>query len=215
MFDPTRLLDQFLGAMGPDGRRAGPSSDTKHGLAAGALAGLLLGSRKGRRLGGTAVLAGLAYKAYNDWQRNKGSAGSQAGGGAQGVAGTPFLPDDAGARSDLSLAMLRAMIAAAKSDGHIDATEQQRIFAKLDEAGLDTEAKAFILDELRKPLDVDAVVRSATSPEVAAELYAASFVAIEPDDAGEKAYLEMLAARLKLEPGLKAQIESAARNPDS
>jgi uncharacterized membrane protein YebE (DUF533 family) len=211
MFDPSALLDRFLGATGPDGRRAGPSSDTKHGLAAGALAGLLLGSRGGRRLGGTAVLAGLAYKAYNDWQRNKG-AGSPARSDASGAAGTPFMPTDSRARNDLSLAVLRAMIAAAKSDGNIDASEQQRIFAKLDDAGLDTEAKAFILDELRKPLDIDAVVKSATSPEVAAELYAASFVAIEPDDAGEKAYLEMLAARLRLEPGLKAQIETAARN---
>jgi uncharacterized membrane protein YebE (DUF533 family) len=211
MFDPSALLDQFLGAKGPDGRRAGPSSDTKHGLAAGALAGLLLGSRSGRRLGGTAALAGLAYKAYTDWQRSRGGADAP-GGATANAAGTPFMPSDARARNDLSLAVLRAMIAAAKSDGNIDTTEQQRIFAKLDEAGLDTEAKAFILDELRKPLDIDAVVRSATSPEVAAELYAASFVAIDPDDAGEKAYLEMLAARLKLEPGLKVQLEAEARS---
>jgi uncharacterized membrane protein YebE (DUF533 family) len=207
MFDPTSLLDQFLGAKGSDGRRAGPSQDTMRGLGAGVLGGLLLGSRKGRRLGGTAVLAGLAYKAYQDWQAKKGAAPS----GGSSAAGTPFLPTDAGAQSALSLSILRAMIAAAKADGHVDAAEQQRIFAKLDEAGMDNEAKAFIVDELRKPLDIDAVVRSATSPEVAAELYAASVVAIDPDDPGEKAYLDMLAARLKLEPGLRAQIESAAK----
>jgi uncharacterized membrane protein YebE (DUF533 family) len=217
MFDPTSLLDQFLGSKGADGRRAGPSQDTMRGLGAGALAGLLIGSKGGRKLakgavklGGTAVLAGLAYKAYQDWQAKKGAgAGSSA---APNPSGTPFLPTDAGARNDLSLSILRAMIAAAKADGHVDAAEQQRIFAKLDEAGMDTEAKAFIVDELRKPLDIDAVVRSATSPEVAAELYAASVVAIDPDDPGEKAYLDMLAARLKIEPGLRAQIEAAAKN---
>jgi uncharacterized membrane protein YebE (DUF533 family) len=214
MFDPSRLLDQFLGARGDDGRRAGPSSDTKAGLAAGALAGLLLGSRGGRRmvggglrLGGTAVLAGLAYKAYQDWQAKKSGGAPQSGGSSGGS----FLSAEPAARNDAALAILRAMIAAAKSDGHVDAQEQQRIFAKLDEAGMDTDAKAFIVDELRKPLDIDAVVHSATSPELAAEIYAASVVAIDPDDPGEKAYLDMLAARLKLEAGLRAQIESAAK----
>ena len=125
--------------------------------------------------------------------------------------GTPFLPSARKARDDMSLAVLRAMIAAAKSDGHIDAAEQTRIFAKLDELDLDTEAKAFVVDELRKPLDIDAVVAAAASPEVAAEIYAASVMAIDPDDPAEQAYLAMLASRLKLDPGLRANIEREAR----
>ncbi len=66
------------------------------------------------------------------------------------------------------------MISAAKADGHIDRDEQDRIFDKIDEAGLDSEAKAFLMDELRSPLDLDKVVASATCEETAAEIYAAS-----------------------------------------
>jgi uncharacterized membrane protein YebE (DUF533 family) len=102
------------------------------------------------------------------------------------------------------------MIAAAKADGHIDATEQQRIFGKLDELDLDTEEKAFVIDELRKPLDIDAVVAAATTPELALEIYAASVLAIDPDDPAEQAYLAMLASRLKLDPGLKHAVEKEA-----
>jgi len=110
----------------------------------------------------------------------------------------------------MSLAILRAMIAAAKADGHIDAQEHSRIFAKLNEHDLDTEEKAFIIDELRKPLDIDAVVAAAVTPELAVEIYAASVLAIDPDDPAEQAYLAMLASRLKLEPGLRAAIEKEA-----
>jgi uncharacterized membrane protein YebE (DUF533 family) len=221
MFDPKTLLDQFLGGRGADGRRAGPSRDMMGGLAAGGLAGLLIGTKGGRKLakgalkvGGTAVLAGLAYKAFNNWQTSKqqgGAAPSPGNRPAADPAGTPFLPADDQGRDDLSFGVLRAMIAAAKSDGHVDAVEQQRIFAKLDEAGVDVEAKAFVVDELRRPLDIDAVVSSAKSPEAAAELYMASVLTIDPDDPAEQAYLQMLASRLKLDPGLKSAIEAEAR----
>ena len=110
----------------------------------------------------------------------------------------------------MSLAILRAMIAAAKSDGHIDADEQRRIFAKLDELDLGMEEKAFVIDELRKPLDIDAVVAAAKTPELAVEVYAASFLAIDPDDPAEQAYPAMLASRLQLDPGLKAAVEREA-----
>ncbi len=223
MFDPQKLLDQFLGGAKPDGSRKGPSQDLVKGLAGGAiaggLAGILLGGKGTKKLakgalkiGGTAALAGLAYKVYTDWQASKsGAPVADSPPPMKDVTpkpeGTPFLPQIPAARDDMSLAILRAMIAAAKSDGHIDATEQQRIFAKLDELELGMEEKAFVIDELRKPLDIDSVVAAATSPELAVEIYAASFLAIDPDDPAEQAYLAMLASRLKLDPGLKASIE--------
>ena len=57
---------------------------------------------------------------------------------------------------------------------------------------------------------IDAVVAAATSPELAVEIYAASVLAIDPDDPAEQAYLAMLASRLKLDPGLRASIEAEA-----
>jgi len=222
MFDPQKLLDQFLGGQDGGGRKGGISPDLIKGLAGGAAAGglasILMGSKGGKKLakgalkiGGAAVLGGLAYKAYQTWQANKGASTTVPMGDLKDITpkaeGTPFLPAPRAERDELSLSLLRAMIAAAKSDGHIDAEEQRRIFDKIDELALDAEAKAFIIDELRKPLDIDAVVRGAATPEAAVEIYAASALAIDPDDPAEQAYLAMLASRLKLDPGLRSSVD--------
>lgn len=222
MFDPQKLLDQFLGGQDGGGRKGGISPDLikslAGGAAAGGLASILMGSKGGKKLakgalkiGGAAVLGGLAYKAYQTWQANKGASTTVPMGDLKDITpkaeGTPFLPAPRAERDELSLSLLRAMIAAAKSDGHIDAEEQRRIFDKIDELALDTEAKAFIIDELRKPLDIDAVVRGAATPEAAVEIYAASALAIDPDDPAEQAYLAMLASRLKLDPGLRSSVD--------
>jgi uncharacterized membrane protein YebE (DUF533 family) len=106
------------------------------------------------------------------------------------------------------------MIAAAKADGHIDATEQTNIFAAMDKLPLDQEDKAFVMDELRAPLDVEAVARGARNLEEAAEIYAASLLAIDVDNPAERGYLQLLAARLRLDDALvqhlHATIEEAA-----
>jgi uncharacterized membrane protein YebE (DUF533 family) len=220
MFDPKALLDQFLGGTNPDGTRKEMSPDLKKGLATGAaatgLAAILLGTKPGRqitksavKLGGAAVLATLAYRAYSNWKASRNAASGEA---PEPMAdATPTLPAIPAIEDDLSRAILRAMISAAKADGHIDADEQQKIFAKLDDLALDVEAKAWVMDELRRPLDIDAVVQGATSPEAATAIYTASLLAIEPDDPAEQAYLGMLAARLKLDAGLKAAIEDETR----
>jgi uncharacterized membrane protein YebE (DUF533 family) len=166
------------------------------------------------QLGGAAVLGGLAYRAWQNYQQSKSAQTTvpveHLNDVRPKVEGTVFLPANAVERNELSLVLLRAMVAAAKADGHIDGKEQTAIFAKLDELALDNDAKAFVIDELRKPLDIDAVVEGATSPERAVEIYAASVLAIDPDDSAEQAYLAMLASRLKLDPALKASVETEA-----
>ena len=229
MFDPQKLLEQFLGG----GTSAGPEADKRAGSVspdfvkgfatggvAGGLAGILLGGKTSKKmakgalkLGGTAALASLAYKAYSDWQATRNQPVATAEPPPMkditpAPQGTPFLPAEQRQRDSMSLAILRAMIAAAKADGHIDAEEQRRIFGKLDELALGTEEKAFVIDELRKPLDIEAVVASAAAPELAVEIYAASFLAINPDDPAEQAYLDLLASRLKLDPALRAAVET-------
>lgn len=235
MFDPQKLLDQFLGGQrqGGDDRGqparsgSGFSPDMLKGLAGGAAAGglvsILLGSKGGKKLagnalklGGAAVLGGLAYRAWQNYQQTKGAQTTvpvepqPMKDITPEAEGTVFLPSAPKERNELSLTLLRAMIAAAKADGHIDAQEQKTIFGKLDEMALDNDAKAFVIDELRKPLDIDAVVAAAVTPELAVEIYAASFLAIDPDDPAEQAYLAMLASRLKLEPGLRSAVEKEA-----
>ena len=184
------------------------------GAVAGGLAALLMGSKSGRKmaksalqLGGMAVVGALAYKAYQNWQTGKTVTQStvpMTGPSAlpQPPADTPFAPAQEAEQQSLSRHLLRAMIAAAKADGHIDAKEQAAIFAEMDKLPLDTDDKAFVMDELRKPLDVDAVARAARCPEEAASIYTASLLAIDVDNPSERAYLGLLAARLNLDDAL-------------
>jgi uncharacterized membrane protein YebE (DUF533 family) len=223
MLDAKRLLDQFLGS--DAGRRVGqkfgkdfdPSQLRElagrfgGGSLGGAtlatgLAGLLLGSKKGRKLGGSALKIGgmaligaLAYKAYRGWQAGQPAARSADRDVPAPPKDTPFNPSTEPEQQSLGRHLLRAMIAAAKADGHIDAAEQATIFAELDKLDLDAEEKAFVMDELRAPLDVDAVAKAARTPEEAAEIYTASLLAIDVDNAAERGYLALLAARLKLD----------------
>ena len=70
------------------------------------------------------------------------------------------------------------------------------------------EDKIFVMDELRKPLDVDAVASAARTPEEAAELYTVSLLAIDVDNPSERGYLALLAARLKLDEKLVAHLHA-------
>ena len=229
MFDAKRLLDQFVGGQGQgeQGQGARGGGDFLRGAGGGALAGglaaILLGTKTGRKLGGEALKLGgmaavgaLAYKAYRDWQAGKQAApaGSQQPPQQQAPvpmlpapSGTPFNPSTPTEQQALARHLLRAMIAAAKADGHVDAQEQARIFAEMDKLPLAADDKAFVMDELRAKLDIDAVASAASTPEEAAEIYAASLLAIDVDNAAERGYLSMLAARLKLDDALVAHLQ--------
>jgi len=112
MFDAKRLLDQLVGS-GVAGGFAG-------GLAGGALGSMLAGKRGKKlagnalKLGGLALVGGLAYKAWQSYQQ--GASLSGAGGIEVPPAGSAFLPDssDAQATGSLGLLLARAMIAAAR-----------------------------------------------------------------------------------------------------
>jgi uncharacterized membrane protein YebE (DUF533 family) len=173
--------------------------------AAGGLLALLLGTHIGRKLtgpavklGGLAALGGIAYQAYQKWQGNAEMAGNT----IDQLSGP--------AAATRSLALLRAMVAAAKADGHIDAAERTRIESQLAALALDAETVAFFKEELEKPLDLQAVAAGADSPAAAAEIYLTSLLVIDDQDAQERAYLQNLAQELKLAPDLVAAIEAQA-----
>lgn len=217
MFDAKGLLDQFLG--GQNGKGAGEfMRGAGGGALAGGLAALLLGTKTGRKIGGEALKLGgmaavgaLAYKAYRDWQAGKEAPAAppeqQSVPMLPAPSGTPFNPSSERGQQTLARHLLRAMIAAAKADGHVDAQEQGRIFAEMDKLPLGADDKAFVMDELRAKLDIDAVASGAATPEEAAEIYTASLLAIDIDNAAERGYLAMLAARLKLDDALVAHLQ--------
>ena len=118
----------------------------------------------------------------------------------------PEESDDA-ANETLGLTLVRAMIAVARADGRLDSDESQSIFQKIQSLGLDSESQALLVEEMGRSVDMDAIVNSATSPEIAAEIYTASLLAVEVDTPAEKGYLGMLAARLRLPSELVVEIE--------
>lgn len=180
-------------------------------LAAGAL-GLLLGNKKARKLGGKvatygglAALGVVAYKAYSNWQQQQGGAGAVAPAAPRTVDRLP----DAEAEQHAQ-AILQAMVAAAKADGHVDARERQLIEDALGK--LSGEALPSWLErELNKPLDPSQVAGAARTPEIAAEMYLASLLIVDQDNFMERTYLEELARQLNIAPSLKQELEVQAR----
>ncbi len=231
MVNVRSLLDRHLGANSPaagEPQQGGFSLDQlltgRGGLATGAvaggLAGLLLGGAKPKKIartaltaGGVALVGGLAYKAWRDWQAKRTPAPAAAETPLEAPAGGAFLPDAEPDRRDLARALTRAMIAAAKADGHVTPEERERIMAQLQPLDMDQSDRGFVEAELAGPLDVNAVARDGTTPERAAEIYTASLLAIDPDGEAERAYLALLAARLRLDPDLVAHIHANAAGP--
>ena len=179
------FLDQLLKTAQQSASGLGDAAGVKSGadfgkgaLTGGAL-GLLLGNRKARKMGGKVAVYGglaavgvLAYKAYGDWKKQQG--GPDAAVAPRTVDALP--PPEAESHSQ---AILKALIAAAKADGHVDDREREVIegeFSRLDAA---PEVRQWLQAELQKPLDPAEVASAATSPEMASERYLASPLATD------------------------------------
>jgi uncharacterized membrane protein YebE (DUF533 family) len=202
-------IDQIVKALQTDTNTQRTAMTGAAGLAAGMLlSGGGLGKLAGNavKIGAVAAVGGLAYNAWQNYQKN------QQGGAAAPAQQDAFIPPatDSHGQEELGKTLVRAMIAAAKADGRIDADEKEAIFGKLETMNLSSEEKAWVFDELSSPLDINAVAARADTPEHATEIYAASLVAITADTASERAYLDALASKLRLAPALVAEIHKAA-----
>ncbi|MBU1336112.1 MAG: tellurite resistance TerB family protein [Alphaproteobacteria bacterium] len=202
-------IDQIVKALQTDKNTQRTAMTGAAGLAAGMLlSGGGLGKLAGNavKLGAVAAVGGLAYNAWQNYQNN------QQAGATTAPAQDAFIPpaSDTQGQEELGKTLVRAMIAAAKADGRIDAEEKEAIFGKLETMNLSSEEKAWVFDELSSPLDINAVVARADTPAHASEIYAASLVAITAETAAERAYLDALATKLKLDPALVSEIHKAA-----
>lgn len=211
--------------MGGQGGRAG-SSDAGWGkfgagMGVGGALGLLLGSKRGRSYGGKALKYGsiaalglMAYKAYGNWQAQQQQQQKQQQPGQPLPLAAPRTIDrlPAAEVEEHSRALLKAMIAAAKADGHLDEREQGLLGAELDRLEADPALRQWHEAEVRRPLDPAEVARAASTPELAAEMYLASLLVADETSYMERAYLDELARQLKLPDGLKAELEAQALN---
>ncbi|MBF4207871.1 tellurite resistance TerB family protein [Pseudomonas donghuensis] len=207
--DKTGGIGDLLGGKGGGGLGSLLSGAGGGALAAGAM-GLLLGSKKARKYGGKALTYGglaalgvIAYKAYGNWQAKQGAA----------VQGEPQTLDrlPPAQVEQHSQAILKALVAAAKSDGHVDERERALIEGEFVKLSSDQALQHWLHAELNKPLDPADVARAASTPEMAAEMYIASVMLVDEEHFMERAYLDELARQLKLDPALKSELESQVK----
>ena len=188
---------------------------TTGALAGAGLLAVLLSQKSVRNVAGglmgvgaSAALGALAYRAWQNW--NSGQAVTAAPVATPADAppeDSPFLPKADATGQPFALSLIKAMIAAANADGHIGPEEHKQIFDAANRAGFDADAKAFIFDALANPPSVRQIASMASGMEQSAELYLAARLAIDPDDASEKAFLEALAHAMNLPPQFVAHLE--------
>jgi uncharacterized membrane protein YebE (DUF533 family) len=185
---------------------------------AGGLGAVVLGTRTGRgvvgsaaKLGALALIGGLAYKALQNYQAGRPLISNDDPGRLLSEAaprGTGFEPD--AISNDTAVLYLRAMISAAAADGRIDAAEHQHILGGLRQAGIDSEAQAFLEQELGNPASPADLAEVVGSPQEAVQVYTAARLAIDPDTAEEAGFLGELARHLGIDADLAAHIDATA-----
>ena len=197
------------------------------GLLTGGAATSLLGGGKNTvetvaKVGGLALLGTLAYKAYGSYQQQKSAGGNasvvdavktsatgmatQASSLISGLIGesqAQNAPQSISSASlgnpDLPLAIIRAMIGAAKADGHMDAEESQKIMGQLESAGIGAQEKMLLIQEMANTQDVNTIAAVSRTAEESAQIYLAALLVCDSQCAREKDYLASLAKALKLE----------------
>ncbi|MGG5886314.1 DUF533 domain-containing protein [Falsiroseomonas sp. HC035] len=170
------------------------------------------------------ALAGLAGVAIEAMTRNQGQASapppsrplpewtgaSQAPSRRVPQTGSPYVaPAEAppAAEEQETLLLVRTMVAAAKADGAVDATERASIAGQLDAADLTPEERDFVLADFDTPLTPEALAAQAGDPMLRARLYAAAVAAMAEITPPERAWLDRFAKTLGLDRKAAAAIE--------
>lgn len=217
--DIGRLIETVIGQnQQPSGKTQDTGEDIGSLIPGGTLGklgllALLLGTTTGGgrspllMAGGLAVLGTMAYKAYQNWQA------SQHG---QSSSTAPLPPASAGSITDTrsgkeQLNLIRAMISAAKADGHLDNAEMTKIQQAITGHDLDGTAKSFLFDALSEASDAASVAKLAENEQQACEIYVASRLVIG-DTPGERRYMEQLAPGLNLPSSLTSRLDAEARS---
>ncbi|MTI09405.1 tellurite resistance TerB family protein [Curvivirga aplysinae] len=237
--DVNSILSNVMGTAGSGINKAvestksgGMGTGLVGGAAVGGLAALLLSNKKARKMGkkaltygGLAAVGGLAYKAWSD---HKSAQSQPQAASAQAPCPTPtsaqIAPPPAGSIFDLAeqqttspdtdirLILIRAMISAAKADGHIDTEERARIEEQIAAMQIGQEEQQFLVEQLNATSDPISIARLSTGPEQAAEIFMASALAVDVDSNEERRYLDRLADALLLPEDLRQRLEAEAQN---
>ena len=230
------FLDQIMNGTTPSGTTQSQTAQNDWGISntlsspkalavggvVGGLLGMFLAGKKPKKLaksalkiGGVALVGGLAYKAWRDWSDKKKPTSNVDLDDVKVPMGTVFVPSTDPEKEHLGRTLIRAMVTAAKADGQITDEERRRICEFFEQQNMPAGDRVWLKNELRKPIDIDAVARGATCPEVAAEIYMASLLAIDPDGRAERGYLQLLASQLRLDLDLVDHLHAQLRGRES
>ncbi len=199
------LLGSLMGAGRTVKDRVGGDNLAAGGI--GALLGALMGgsqSTTANTLGGgmMGLLGMMAYKAL------KSSMGGSAGATAQPQSYTPPSPQQQANDAEI---IILAMIDAAKADGQVDADEFQRITTALQKNGLGQEGMNYVIQKLQGPMETAKILSAVNGrPELAAQVYSASLMAITVDTDAERRYLTKLGQSMGLTPEVMRNLEQYA-----
>ncbi|MCG7585760.1 tellurite resistance TerB family protein [Photobacterium sp. OFAV2-7] len=214
-----QLLNQASKYVDSSSKSSSGKTDLLKGAAAGGLMGAVLGNKKSRKLatkygkkaamlGGTAVVGTLAYQAYKKWQQGENVEWKPASNNEEG------RPSESLSYNHTSivdpLILIKAMVFAAKADGHIDSNEKQAIAQWLQQQNIDQDVEGLINRWINEPLDPQVIASEVSNLEQASEVYLVSLLAIDVDHFLEKAYLDQLASALSLPQELALRIQEQA-----
>jgi len=203
------VMGNFLGKI-----RSNLPAGLVGGAAAGSIIALLMNNKPARKFvgtaatyGGAAVLGGLAFKAFKTWQLNLKN--------IQSTETDQDYKDTFYARHevapDFELKLIKAMIAASKADGHIDAQEQQRIFQAVAQMNISNEMKSTVFDLLNHPISVEEIVLGVHDTGHKSELFLAACLVSDSQLPSVKVFLDQMAYDLALPEKLKQQILQQAQ----
>ncbi|MCF6190536.1 MAG: tellurite resistance TerB family protein [Cocleimonas sp.] len=198
---------------GDEGYDATIDGMKKGAVAVGVLA-LLLGTGAGRRVTGSALkigslaaIGGIGWKAYQNWVTQKETIDQEVEDMASNAKIIPINELGEADANERSHILLKAMIAAAKADGHINKKEVAAIDEQIEKLGLTGDVASLMQSEIAKPLDVKEIAALAENSAIAAEIYLVSAVVTDKENSMERDYLDSLAKEMKLPEGLVEQLQ--------
>lgn len=171
--------------------------------ALGGLAGLLLTSKAARGSAAGALLAGGGAMLWNKYKNRIREANADNPDFGQSYS----PPDERAAR------LIRALVFAAKSDGHIDEKEQQAIHAKLQTLNLGPEGDDLVKRAMQEPLDPTLIANGVQNEDEALEIFTLTCSVIDMDHFMERSYLDALAKALNIPDDVKNDIEAKIKQP--
>lgn len=203
-----RKVEEALKISSDDEGREAKIDGLKTGaIAAGTLA-LLLGTQAGRKLssaalkiGSLAAVGGVAWKAWQNWQQKTGAEQEA----PKALSVDQLTGQEAEERSQI---LVKAMIAAAKSDGRLDDKEIAAINEQIQKLELGDDISDVLKAGVVSPLSAGAVAKMAGGdPAIATEIYVISMLVTDPNNPDESRYMDALAKALDLPAELIRELE--------